>query len=84
MLEGVSQCIPAMNVLHFGSLSPFHYSLLPPPSHPCFHLSVHILISSTFTDVMFYDIVDALVFSFPFPPSQSSIEQFRYYKFVHV
>jgi hypothetical protein len=43
---------------------------------------IHILISSTFTYVMFYDIVDALSFSFSFPPSPSSIEQFHYYKHV--
>jgi hypothetical protein len=44
---------------------------LPPTPIPIFQqLSIHFLISSTFTDVMFYDIVDALsLFSFP-----SSIE----------
>jgi hypothetical protein len=36
-------------------------------------LSTHILISSTFTDVMFYDIVDALLFSFPFSPSYRAV-----------
>jgi hypothetical protein len=44
---------------------------LPPTFSTAF---IHILISSTFTDVMFYDITDALSFSFPFPLSLSSIE----------
>jgi hypothetical protein len=48
-------------------------------SHPPIfqQLSIHIL-----TDVIFYDIVDALSFSFPFPPSTSSIESFHYCKHV--
>jgi hypothetical protein len=41
-------------------------------------LSIHILVSSTFTDIMFYDIVDALSFSFPFPLSLKSIVPFLY------
>jgi hypothetical protein len=28
MFKGVSQCIPAMSTLYFGSFSPFHYSSL--------------------------------------------------------
>jgi hypothetical protein len=31
---------------------------------------------------MFYNIIDALSFSFPFPPSPSSIEWFHYYTHV--
>jgi hypothetical protein len=59
----------------FLSIQPFFCSPLPFYPSPIFQqLSVHIIISSTFTDVMFYDIVDALSFSFPFPPSLSSIE----------
>jgi hypothetical protein len=65
-----------VSVLYFGSLNPLLYSPLPrylPP--PIFQkLSIHILISATITDVRFYDIIDALSFSFPFPLSPSSIE----------
>jgi hypothetical protein len=54
--------------------NPFHYSPLPlylPP--PIFQqLSIYILIPSTFTDVMFYNIVDALSLSFPLPLSPLS------------
>jgi hypothetical protein len=35
---------------------------------------MHIRISSTLTDIIFHNITDALLFSFPFPPSPSSIE----------
>jgi hypothetical protein len=68
VFKGVSQCTPAVGVLYFGPFNPFHCSPLPlylPPS--IFQqLSVHILVSSTFTDVMFYDITDVLsFFSFP-------------------
>jgi hypothetical protein len=31
---------------------------------------------------MYFNTVDALPFSFPFPPSPNSIEQFHYYKHV--
>jgi hypothetical protein len=37
-------------------------------------VSIHILIFSTYTDVIFYDIVDPLSFSFPFLPFSGSIE----------
>jgi hypothetical protein len=37
-------------------------------------LSIHIVISSTFTDILYYDIGDALSFSFPFPPSREPQE----------
>jgi hypothetical protein len=50
-------------------------SLTPLPSTPIIQqLSTHIFISSTCTDVMFYDITDALSFSFPFLLSPRSIE----------
>jgi hypothetical protein len=77
MFKGVSQCIPAVSILSFGPFNPFHYSplllYLPPPS--IFQqLSMHILISPAFTEVMFYNITDVLSFFFPFPLSASSIE----------
>jgi hypothetical protein len=84
MFKGVSQWIPTLRVLYTGLFDPSHYSSLPlylPP--PIFQqLSIHILTSSTCTDVMCYDIVDALSFPFPFPPSSSSIDQFHC--FMHV
>jgi hypothetical protein len=47
-------------------------------SHPLFfntYISIHnLLSSSTLTDVVFYNIINALSFSFPFPLSPSSIE----------
>jgi hypothetical protein len=68
--------MPTVGVLYFGLFNPFHYSPLPlylPP--PIFQqLSIHILLSSTFTDAMFYNIIDALSLSFIFPLSLSSIE----------
>jgi hypothetical protein len=83
MFKGVSQCFPTVSLLYFGPFNPSHcspldfYLLLPIFQY----LSRHILISSTFRDVMFY-ITDALSFSFYFPPSLSSIEYFYYYKHV--
>jgi hypothetical protein len=51
--------------------------------HPSFQqLSIHIPISSTFTDAMFYNITDALSFSFPFPLSLSPIEKSHCYTHV--
>jgi hypothetical protein len=61
MFKGVSQCILAVCTLFFGLLNSVHY--LPLPHFSKF--SIHILISSTFTDVMFCDIGDALLFFFP-------------------
>jgi hypothetical protein len=59
-----------ISLVHYN---PFHCSPLPLPSHPHFQQpSVHILISSICTDVMFYDITDALSFSLPFPPPPGS------------
>jgi hypothetical protein len=62
---------PAVSLLYFGPFDPFHFSPHPFTSHPILQqLSVHILVSSPFTDAMFYDIVDALSFSLPFPLPQ--------------
>jgi hypothetical protein len=58
-------------------LKPF----LPPPPPIFQQLLIHILISSTFTGSMFYDITDALPFS-SFPSFLSSIEKFHYCKHV--
>jgi hypothetical protein len=80
MFKGGSLCILAIGILYFHLYNLFLYSPLPLYSHPLFpQLSVHILISSSFTDVMFYDTADALSFSFPFLLSLSSLEQFHYY-----
>jgi hypothetical protein len=84
MFKGISQCIFIVIILSFGPFNPFlyiHLSLYLPPS--IFQqLSIPILISSIFTDVIFYDTVDGLLISFPFHPSLSSIEQFHYSKYV--
>jgi hypothetical protein len=82
MFKGVSQCVPAMSLLYFGPFNPFHCSPLAfyLPSSSFQQLSIHILISSTFTDGVFYNIVDTLSFSLPFPASLSSIQYFFYYK----
>jgi hypothetical protein len=65
MFEGVSQCIPVVDILYFGPFNPFHYTPLPLylPLLIFQQILKHILRSSAFTDVMFYDIVDALSFS---------------------
>jgi hypothetical protein len=65
----------AIQPLPLLSLTPH----LPPLSFQ--QLLMYKLMSSTFTDV-FYDIVDALAFSFLFSPSPSSTEQFHYYRHV--
>jgi hypothetical protein len=85
MFKAVSLGIRSVDMLYFVLLSPFHCSLTSFSPTPLFQqLSVHTLISSTFTDVMFYDITDALSFSFPFPLSLSSMEQFYYYKMSYI
>jgi hypothetical protein len=62
------------------SLWPHPFLSLPPSPHPLSQqLSVPILVSSTFTDVMSYEITDALSFSFPSP---SSTEQLHGYTHV--
>jgi hypothetical protein len=68
MFKGVSQCMPTMGVLYFGSFNPYHYSIL----HlyllsPIFQqFSLYILISSTFTcHVMQYYWGCIILFSFP-------------------
>jgi hypothetical protein len=65
--------MPTVGVLYFGLTLPllFFPLYLPPP---IFKFSIHILISSVFTDFMFYDVTDALPFSFPFPLLPSSTE----------
>jgi hypothetical protein len=71
--------------LHCGSPSLWSIESLPLLSLtalPVQQLSAHILTSSTFTDHMFYNITDALSFSFLFPLSPTSIEQFHCYKDV--
>jgi hypothetical protein len=81
MFKGVSWHIPTVGILYFAPLNPFQYSPLPLHfPHPIFQqLSVHILISAIFIDVMFYNVTDALSFFFPFPLSSSSC---HYYKNV--
>jgi hypothetical protein len=68
MFEGVSQCIPAVRLLFFGPFHSVHYS--PSPlylPHPIFQqLSVHILMSSTFTSYgMRYYWCSTVLSSFP-------------------
>jgi hypothetical protein len=60
----------------YPCFNPFDYAPLPFYLPPLIfqQLSIHTLIFSTFTDVMIYDFVDALPFSFSFLPSLSSIE----------
>jgi hypothetical protein len=58
--------------------------VLPCPLPPTLHfqqLSIHILVSSTFTDVMFYNTVDTITL-FSFPPSPSSTQQFHCHRHV--
>jgi hypothetical protein len=69
MFKGDCECIPTVSILYFGVFSPFLCSPSPfyLPSPIFQQLSMYILISSNFTDVMSYGIIDALPFSFPFP-----------------
>jgi hypothetical protein len=71
IFKGVSQCLPAVGILYFGSVNPFHYSPLPLylPLPIFQQLSIHSLIFSTFTVVMLYNITDTASFSFPSPLS---------------
>jgi hypothetical protein len=79
--KGVLNIPSLMSILYFDLFKvpslplPIHYLTLTLTSHSSFfqHLSIHILISSTFTGNMYYDLIDALSFPFPFPPSSSSI-----------
>jgi hypothetical protein len=66
VFKGFSQCIPSVSIFYFGPFNPFHsfVLLLYLPLFIIQEFSVHILISSTFTDVMFYDVVDTLSFFF--------------------
>jgi hypothetical protein len=72
MFKGVPHC---ENTL-LDPFYPFYSSPLPLYLPPCTfkQISLHTLISSTFTDGRFYDIVDALTIPFPFCPSLRSIE----------
>jgi hypothetical protein len=74
LFNGVSQCMPTVGKLYFGSFNPLHYSplLLYLPLPIFQHHSIHILIFSTFTDLMFYNITDGLPISFPFRLSPCS------------
>jgi hypothetical protein len=72
--KGISQCIPTMRIFYFGPFNPFHYTSLPlylPPPITAFSAHPYILYLH---NVTFYNIVDALPFSFPFPPSLSYTE----------
>jgi hypothetical protein len=90
MFKGVSQCVPAISLLYFGPFSPFHCSPWPFSLPPLIfqQLSVHILISSTCTDVMFYDITDALSLLFlsllPQVPLSSSTVTNMFYIWVSI
>jgi hypothetical protein len=74
--KDIAQCIPTVSIPYFGPFNPFHYSPLPLylPTPVFQQLSIRILIFFTFTYDLFYNIVDASLFSFPFPPTLSSIE----------
>jgi hypothetical protein len=66
MFKGFSQRIPTLSILYFGLFSlsislPYPFTSYSPVFQK---LSVYILVSSTFTDVMFYNIIDALSFFF--------------------
>jgi hypothetical protein len=72
---------PAVSVLYFGAFNPFHYSPLPLPPHPIIQqLSVLIVKSFTFTDVMHFNIVDSLFLSFLLwvPQSRSTLTNMFY------
>jgi hypothetical protein len=74
MFKGESQCMPTVGVLYFGSFNPFHYSPLPLylPLPIFQQLSIHTLISSTFTCyVLWYYWCSIILFSLPsFPEFQ--------------
>jgi hypothetical protein len=68
MFQGVFQCTSTVSIPYFGLFSLFHYSPLPlNPPPPIFQqLSVHILLSSTFTSyIMCYYWCSIILFSFP-------------------
>jgi hypothetical protein len=74
MFKGVSQCVPTVSILYFGPFNPFHWSLLPLylPLPIIQHLPIHIIVSSTWKDVIYFNIVES--FSFPFPAFLNSRE----------
>jgi hypothetical protein len=64
MFKGVSQCIPTVGVLYFGSFNPFHYSPLPLLSYPpIFSTHPHIL----YLHIWWYGdhCCSSILFSFP-------------------
>jgi hypothetical protein len=67
MFKGVFQCMPIVTVLYFGLFNPFEYAPLPlyllTPVFQC--LSIHILISFTFTSCgLQYYCCSIILFSF--------------------
>jgi hypothetical protein len=76
MFKVMSQCLPIVSVLHFGPFDPFYFSpltlYLPTPILQ--QLSIHILISSTFTSyVMWYYWCSVILFSFPSSPELHTV-----------
>jgi hypothetical protein len=72
-----------MTLFYFGLFNPFHY--FPLTTHTPFSIPFNTYpYLSTCTDVMFYDTVHALLFSFSllFLPSLASVEQFYYSKHI--
>jgi hypothetical protein len=68
MFKGVSQCLPTVDVLYFGLLTPSITLPCPFTSHLHFQqLSIHILISSTFTSYVMWDYRCSVIF-FPSLP----------------
>jgi hypothetical protein len=68
--KGFSTC-PTVSLLHFGRFNSFCYFplLLSSPTAIIQQLSKHIILSSTCTDVKYFNIAGALsLFSFPFFP----------------
>jgi hypothetical protein len=83
MFKRGSQCICSKCTL-LWSVHPLPLLSFTPslPSLIIQQLSIHTIILSTFTDVMYYNIVAYLSFSFSFPPPWSFIEKFHYFKHV--
>jgi hypothetical protein len=80
VFTGVSQYSSAVNILYLVSSTPLLLSLTLSFLAPIIQQLPVLIMSSTCTDVMYFDIVD--YHSFPFPPPLSSIEYFYYYKLV--
>jgi hypothetical protein len=79
MVKGVSQCIPAVNVLYFGPFNPMHYSSLPLPSNPSHYSTTfntyHYILYRHRCNVFQYCWLSLSIF-FPSSP------KFHYYKHV--